>query len=351
MDSAPGPQGQPASTTSRRRVMRTFQRENADRAPVVCPTSVATGECMDEAQAHFPGAHREPAVMAALAATASTLMGFDTVMPVYSIVQESSALGCAIDWGDRSSWPAVQAGPPLWQRARDIRVPDDLLEHPDVRCVLDAIRLLRHRLGDDAAIVGKALGPWTLAYHVFGLEPFLIMSLEDPEETHRCLALLKEVTIAFGRAQIEAGADALTLPDHATGDLVSADYYRRYLQEIHAELVERLPAPVILHICGRTLDRMGHIAETGVAAFHFDSKNDPERAMEVVDGRMLLVGGVSTAALLSKGPREVRDQVESSLSAGVQMIAPECAISPATPGANLAEISHAVASRGTDPAA
>jgi [methyl-Co(III) methanol-specific corrinoid protein]:coenzyme M methyltransferase len=37
----------------------------------------------------------------------------------------------------------------------------------------------------------------------------------------RCLDKLKEVAVLFGRAQIDAGADALTLPDHATGDLVS----------------------------------------------------------------------------------------------------------------------------------
>ena len=46
------------------------------------------------------------------------------------------------------------------------------------------------------------------------------MSLDDPGKTKLVLDRLKEVTIEFGLAQIEAGADALTLPDHATGDLV-----------------------------------------------------------------------------------------------------------------------------------
>ena len=51
---------------------------------------------------------------------------------------------------------------------------------------------------------------------------------------------LKELSVLFGEAQIDAGADALTFPDHATGDLVSGDYYRRFLQDIHAEMAERL---------------------------------------------------------------------------------------------------------------
>ncbi|HCK40147.1 MAG TPA: MtaA/CmuA family methyltransferase, partial [Planctomycetaceae bacterium] len=40
---------------------------------------------------------------------------------------------------------------------------------------------------------------------------------------------MKEATIQYGRAQIDAGADAVTIPDHATGDLVSGEYYDRFL--------------------------------------------------------------------------------------------------------------------------
>ena len=52
--------------------------------------------------------------------------------------------------------------------------------------------------------------------------PYLL-SLDDPEATRIILEKLKKATIDFGRAQIEAGVDALTLPDHATGDLVSGE--------------------------------------------------------------------------------------------------------------------------------
>ncbi len=84
------------------------------------------------------------------------------------------------------------------------------------------------------------MGPWSLGYHTFGVEPFLLMSLDDPARDEALPRPLKEVTIVFGQAQIEAGADALTLPDHATGDLVSAEYYRRYLRDMHIEFAEEL---------------------------------------------------------------------------------------------------------------
>ena len=209
--------------------------------------------------------------------------------------------------------------------------------------MLQAIRILRKQFGDEVAIIGKTMGPWTHGYHFFGVEQFLLMSVDDPSKTKRCLGRLKEITVQFGLAQIEAGADALTLPDHATGDLVSGEYYARFLLEVHRELAERLPAPLILHICGRTLDRMDHIAQTGMAAFHFDSKNDAARAMAIMRNRIALAGNVNNpVTLLRKGPEQVREEVWNCLRAGVQLIGPECAVPLQTPVANLKEIAVAV---------
>jgi MtaA/CmuA family methyltransferase len=143
--------------------------------------------------------------------------------------------------------------------------------------------------------------------------------------------------------QFEAGADAITLPDHATGDLVSGEYYHRYLEEMHQEFAQRINGPIILHICGRTVDRMPYIANTGMAAFHFDSKNDPAESMEAVDGRIRLVGNVNNPeTLFSKGVDEVKAEVFANLDAGVQMVGPECACPLQTPIENLRAIPEAV---------
>jgi MtaA/CmuA family methyltransferase len=329
--------------TSRQRVLAALRREPVDRTPVCNPTSVATVELMDLADAPFPDANRKPELMARLAATSYTELGFDTVMPVFSIIQESSALGCKIQWEQKDNWPTVRMREPIFEKPEDIHIPPDWMDHPDAQCVLDAIRILRRELGADVAIIGKTMGPWSLGYHCFGVEPFLLMSLDDEGKTKLCLERLKQVTIEFGLAQIEAGADALTLPDHATGDLVSAQYYTRYLRDLHTEFAERLSVPLILHICGRTVDRMGHIAETGMAAFHYDSKNKPGESMAITQDKISLVGNINNPeTLFSKGPEEVRREVYSNLDAGVQLVGPECAIPLQTTIENLKEIPKAV---------
>jgi [methyl-Co(III) methanol-specific corrinoid protein]:coenzyme M methyltransferase len=264
-------------------------------------------------------------------------------MPVFSIIQESSALGCKIQWEQKDNWPTVKMREPIWTDPDDVRIPADFLTHPDTACVLEAIRMLKKDYGGEAAVIGKTMGPWSLGYHCFGVEPFLLMSLDDPGRTKLVLDRLKEATVAFGVAQIEAGADALTLPDHATGDLVSGEYYARFLKDLHIEFVERIPIPLILHICGKTVDRMGYIAETGMAAFHYDSKNTPQESMDVVKGRISLVGNINNPeTLFSKGPEAVRAEVHRNLDAGVQLVGPECAIPLQTAIENLRAIPRAV---------
>ena len=329
--------------TPRERVLKTLAGEPVDRTPVSNPTNVATVELMDLVDAPFPDANRDPEMNARLAATGYTELGFDSIMPYFTIIQESSALGCEMQWEQKDNWPTVRMTRPIWQGPDDVHIPPGFLEHQDTLTITRSIEILKKAYGDEVAIVGKTMGPWTLAYHVFGVEPFLLMTIDDPDLTMRCLDRLKEISVLYGEAQIAAGADALTFPDHATGDLVSGEYYKRFLLDIHKEMVERLDCPLILHICGNTLDRLDYIAQNDMAMFHFDSKNDPHEAMKIADGRIGLVGNINNPqTLYARGPEEVRAEVYRCMDAGVNMIAPECAIPLATKLENLLEIPRAV---------
>jgi [methyl-Co(III) methanol-specific corrinoid protein]:coenzyme M methyltransferase len=170
------------------------------------------------------------------------------------------------------------------------------------------------------------------------------MTVDDPDGVKRSLDTLKELTVRFGKAQIEAGADVLTLPDHATGDLVRADYYRDFLSDLHAELCDRIPCPLILHICGATEDRMPYIRETGFDAFHFDSKNDIHRSLELMQGKCRLAGNVNNPQTLFQGDVEaVRAEVRNILDAGITMVGPECALPLGCPLENLRAIPETIA--------
>ncbi len=326
--------------TSRERFLAGILGKPVDRTPVGSPTSVATVGQMELTGAAFPRVHLDGEAMATLAAGAHEVLGYDAIMPVFSVTQEAAALGCETDWGMLDTMPVAMSHP--WSEPDHVRVPQDFLGRPPITAVLDAIRRLRRRYGDRVAIIGKVMGPWTLSYHLHGLEAFLMETLLEPEKVRGFLDRLKAVPLLFGTAQIAAGADLLCLADHATGDLVRGTMYRDFLQPIHRELVCGLGCPVVLHICGDTLDRIGYIADAGFAAFHFDSKVDAREAVRAA-GRMPLVGNVNNTDLLLRGtPEAVEKHARYALEAGVRVLAPECAVPLRTPLQNLKAIHRAV---------
>ncbi len=331
----------PVAMSPKRRFLSALFGGRVDRVPVGNPTSIATVELMERTGAYFPDAHLNGEKMAILAAAGHDLLGYDTIAPVFSVQQEAAALGCEVDWGDRENMPVNTTSP--YSDPEEIKIPEDFLERPPIRAVLEALRFLRQHHGDHAALIGKVMGPWTLAYHLYGIQPFLMDTLDNPDRVRRFLDLLKEVTVLFGKAQMRAGADVLVVADHATGDLVSPDCYHDFLLPIHQEITTRLGCPTILHICGNTTNRLDYIAQSGFDAFHFDSKVNASEALGIVNGRITLIGNVNNPQTLLHGtPERVKAEVRKLLEVGVPIVGPECAIPLVTPNSNLAAIVEAV---------
>ena len=323
-----------------------LNRGDADRVAVGSATSIVTTDLMRHLGVFFPEAHLEAEAMANLAAAGHEILGYDNVMPLFSVWHESAALGCDVDWGDRGRMPDGRAL--TGDIAEDVTIPPDFLKHPGCDVPLQALSLLRKRFGNDVAVVGKVFGPWTLAYHVYGVEAFLMATLLDPDRVKAVLRHLMPVTLEFARAQIEHGAEALTLGDHCTRDLCSPEAYRDFLKDIHRELHETIPCPLILHICGDTADRLAYIRDTGLECFHFDSKVPASTARELAGEKLALMGGTANIDVLRNGTVEdVARDVQEKLAAGIDIIGPECAVPLDAPLEHLAEIARVVCGRQT----
>lgn len=300
-------------------------------------TSIACRDLMEYTGAWFPEAHMNAEKMADLAIAGHTVLGFDAVMPLFSVCHEAAAMGCRVDWGAPDSMP--ESGAPIYSAPEDINVPDNLLAHPACTVPLQAIAILKDRLGEDAAVCGKVFGGWTLAYHLFGVENFLMMTLDDPDAVRRILDFLTPVTLRFAGAQIEAGADCLLLGDHATRDLCSPVMYEDFLEPLHSRLVAEIPCPLILHICGNTADRIHAIARTGLDCFHYDTRTGiPSEVRNMAGERLALMGGIDNLRLLKDTPETIARDAAGALAAGIDIIGPECAIPLATPLKNLKAI-------------
>lgn len=319
-----------------------YKGRKGNRPPAGNPTSIVCKELMDAAGVSFPQAHVNADAMAELALAGHEIIGFDTVMPEYSVHQEAAALGCEVDWGSRDQMPDSRNFP--YEDFSDVSVPDDLLEKPSMRVVLDALSILRRHVGGKAAIIGKVMGPWTLAYHMAGTQNLLLqVGMGEKEKVVKMLRQLMAVTIAFAREQFRAGADIVVVADHATGNLVGSYHYREMLLPIHQELTKTIEGPLILHVCGNCMDRIELFADAGFDAYHFEWQVDAKVAVEKVGHRIALIGNVNNAQTLFQGtPEDVRRQVRYAVEAGVDIIGPECAVPLSTSLENLKAIVSAV---------
>ncbi|MCL4385727.1 MAG: MtaA/CmuA family methyltransferase [Actinobacteria bacterium] len=329
-----------SNMTPREIILNILSKKEALRCGVANPVSSTTIKQMEIMNSFFPDAHYDAKKMYELSRANYEILEYDAIMPVFSVVIEAYALGCKVDWGRPDMMPQILGK--LWKSYEDIDINKDFLSNHAAKAVLECISLLKSNY-PDVTIIGKVFGPWTLSYDFFGVEDFLIKTILEPDEVKSILNKLSEVTVKFANAQIEAGADVITVADHATMDLCSPMAYRDFLIPIHSMLVKEIKAPILLHICGDTLDRIEYICQTNVAAFHFESKVDACKAVNINNGRIKLIGNINNPlTLLFKKPEDVRKEVEYAIKCGVNIIGPECAVPLTTPLENLKEISKTV---------
>lgn len=325
--------------TSLERVLAVISKKDFDVFPAISPTAVVTEESMRLAKAYYPSAHTDPGEMASLAAVGHDYFGFDTISPYFSVHLEAAALGSQVDWSDINNTPKVIKK--AMKKIDDFQLPASFLSRKEFQALIKACRILKKRYGNTVAVVGKVIGPWTLAYNLYGVENLILDTILEPEKTKQLINELAVIPIEFAKAQFEAGADMITWAEHATSDLVSAQIYEEFVMPVHkrASFSLQKHGPVILHTCGNVMDRLKLIAQTGFKVFHMDSRNDIEKAMEIAGDSIMLTGCVNNPITLAQGTQSmVRSEVKSNLRSGIKLIAPECAIPCNVPANNLKEL-------------
>ena len=99
----------------------------------------------------------------------------------------------------------------------------------------------------------------------------------------------------------------------------------------------RLGQPSFDAVGGDTSDRIGMIAETRLDCFHWDTKlGDAGKARRLAGETLSLMGGLNNTEVLRLGSVEqVEQKCREAHEAGIDVIAPECAVPLDTPMSNL----------------
>lgn len=326
---------------SRERFLAALHGRRTDRPPVAHVAALTTVQLQQATGCRMPRVHHDADAQARLLIANHDELGFDAVSFIINYFGEPAALGVEMDWGDEIRLPTFRSHP--WRQADDARIPADIMDRPPITTYLETLRIARHRYGDRTAVLGKVMGPFSMAQVMHGIEPLLIATLENEEFVSQLLDICCDLLVRCANAQFEAGADAIAIGEGGAGSqMLSPPTYERLLLPVHQRMMAQIDGPTILHICGDILPRLDMIARTGVTCFNFDWAIPPQKMVTAAAGKFTLMGNVNTADLLNAPAKEIARQTKENVRAGVHIISPGCAVSPKCPNTNLRAMVEAV---------
>jgi MtaA/CmuA family methyltransferase len=321
----------------RERVLAMFDRRPVDRLPAMPITMMYAA---DVAGVKYGAYARDHRVLVDAQLKTAERFGFDHVSAISDPAREASDLGATIAWFDDQP-PAIDESRALL--ADKARL--DALAMPDpgggrMGDRLEAVRLLRARVGDGLLVEGWVEGPCAMAADLRGLNALMFDFADDPEFVTRLFTFVTDMEIAFARAQIEAGADVIGVGD-AAASLIGPRRYERWVLPFERRLVDGIRAAggrVRLHICGNTRKLLPLMGRVGADLVDLDSPSPLDEARTAMGPEQALLGNLDPVRTLRDGTPESVTSAIARCHAGAAprfIVGAGCEIARGTPEANV----------------
>lgn len=323
--------------TLKTRLFAALEGKPVDKVPVCSVTQTGIVELMDIVSAPWPEAHTNPELMAKLAIANHELSGLEAVRVPYCLTVLVEALGCEINMGTKNRQPSVTAHP-YPKDLEGAAIPADLLQRGRIPAVLEAIKIIREKVGPDVPIIGGMEGPITVASDLVSVKSFMKWSLKKTDLFEQALDLATEAAIVYANALVEAGADVISVADPvASPDLMSPDSFKKFLKARLQKFSSSVNSVTVLHICGNVNPILSDMADCGFEGLSVEEKiGSPKKAKEVIGDRARFVGNISSPFTLLPGPIDkIKAEARQALADGVDVLAPGCGIAPMTPLENI----------------
>ena len=297
--------------------------------------------------------YSDPIKMAEAQLAAHEIFSQDIIVVQSDNYYMAEAFGAPVVHEDNAMPVLVDA---VIQKPKDIHALQKVDPTSDGRMpvYIEAIRLIRERMGNDVAIRGCGTGPFVLAGHLCGIERLLVWLVETEQgiEDHKnalCDLFSQglETLIGFATAQLEAGADIIQLADSlASLQVISPAMYRTYVLPYEKAffhtmkpLCEKHHAVSLLHICGNNTAVFDDYASTGADIIAIDHAAKLSEAFRIIDNRACIIGNMNPAGVLLSGSvDDVYEEASECLDASHgyrYMLGTGCEVSVATPRDNM----------------
>ncbi len=289
-----------------------------------------TAEGLNSEGLNFHETHKDAHKMAKAAASTFKLSGLPSAVVPLDLYVEAEALGAEINFReDREfEFPQVKrAG--FFGSAKEITTEitenTEIFNKGRIKLVCNAIKLLKEDVGNDVVIGGMIPGPYTLLLLIVDIKKMFIEMSREPQAVTDALFHLSSFLAQVGAAYRSAGTDFITIHDMGGSPaFIGPAKYEQFALPAEKLLIEKLPKPRVLSVCGNVTKSLPLLAQTGADAISLDQTVDLAAARLALKDT-LLFGNLDPVETLYRGDSaQVAEAVIRAKEAGVDAIWPGC---------------------------
>jgi [methyl-Co(III) methanol-specific corrinoid protein]:coenzyme M methyltransferase len=328
----------------REKILELLSGKKIDSQPAFSGLIHVTAEGVRSENLVFHEIHNDANKMAKAAASTFKLSGLPSAVVPLDMYVEAEALGAEINFRENREFefPQVkEAG--LFESAKDLNAQiaknNEFLNKGRIKLVCDAIKLLKKDVGNDVVIGGLIPGPYTLLLLVTDVKEMFIEMKKEPQAVTDALFYLSSFLAEVGTAYRSAGADLITIHDMGGSPaFIGPAKYEQFVLPAEKLLIDKLPKPRVLSVCGNVTKSLHLLSQTGADAISLDQTVDLAAA-QIALKDTLLFGNLDPVATLSRGDSaKIAEAVLSAKEAGVDAIWPGCDLVIQTPLRNIKEM-------------
>ncbi len=337
----------------RTQIIELLNGEKIDIIPAFSGLIHITAAGLEYENLAFHEIHRDADKMARAAASTYRLTGFPSAAVPLDLCVEAEALGAEVDFREQGLYEFPRVAKPLFedgvQCLREAPWKGQTLEklintpksgdfgvHGRIPLVCEAIAQLKHDIGGEAVIGGILPGPFTLLLFLVESGALFLEMKQQPETVKQTLFHLSSFLAQVGQTYRNAGADFLTIHDMGgSPGFLGSVRFEEFVLPAQQRLIDALPKPRVLSVCGKTDNAMHLLAQSGAEAISVDQTNDLAASRAALPNS-LLFGNIDPVEILAHGtPADVRRAAESARVTGIDALWPGCDLYPPMPVKNL----------------
>lgn len=318
--------------SSQAEILSLFNGEKPASLPVFSGLIHLTMEGLAKEGLTLHDVHLDAGKMARAALSTFKLTGMPSATLPLDLCLPAELLGAELNY-EGEGFPQVRRA--LFESVKELTVDKERGGRQGIVC--EAIRLVKEDAGQDVSISGMIPGPYTLLLYLCNPKNLFIEMKREPRAVMDALSHLSLFLAEIGDAYTRAGADLITIHDMGgSPGFIGPARYEQFAFPAEKQLIENLPRPRVLSVCGNVGRSLGWLNQAGAEAVSVDQTVDLREAHLALTDTMLF-GNIDPVSVLWKGDTaRVREAVRMAKAAGVDAIWPGCDLVPGTSVQNLA---------------